>query len=48
MQYVLRWHHLYSQASEQSSGTDVINRQVIVDSTSNATVFFQENNPTMC
>ena len=47
MQYVLRWHHLYSQASEQSSDTDVINQQVIVESTSNAG-FFQENNPTMC
>ena len=40
MQYVLRWHHLYSQASKQSSNTDVINQQVIVDSTSNATVYF--------
>ena len=33
-----RWHHLYSQASEQSSNTEVINQQVIVDSKSNVTV----------
>ena len=38
-QYVQRWHHLYSQTSEQRSDTSAINRQVIVDSTSNVTVF---------
>ena len=37
-QYAERWHHLYSQTSEQRSDTDVINWQVIVDSTSNVTV----------
>ena len=38
MQYAQRWHRLYSQASEQSSDTDVINQQVIIDFTSNVTV----------
>ena len=33
-----RWHCFYSGASEQSSDTDIINQQVIVDSTSNITV----------
>ena len=35
--YSQRWHCLYSQASEQSSDTSIINQQVIVDSTSNVT-----------
>ena len=34
-----RWCHCCSQASEQSSDTNVINRQIITDSTSNATIF---------
>ena len=38
MQYMQRWHHLYSQASEQSSNTSVINRQVMFNSTSNVTI----------
>ena len=37
-QYTQRWHHLYSQASEQSSNTDVINRQLIVSSDFNVTI----------
>ena len=37
-QYVQRWRRLYSQTSEQRSDTSAINRQVIVDSTSNVTV----------
>ena len=38
MQYAQRWCCLYSQASGQSSDTDAINWQVIVDSTSYVTV----------
>ena len=38
MQYAQRWRRLYSQASEQSSNTDAINRQIIIDFTSNVTV----------
>ena len=39
MQYMQRWYRLYSQASEQSSDTSVINWQLIItDSTSNVTV----------
>ena len=38
MQCMQRWRHPYSQASEQSSDTDIINRQVIIDSTSNFTI----------
>ena len=41
-QYVQRWHHLYSQAREQSSDTNIVNRQVIVDSTSNVTILSEK------
>ena len=34
-----RWHRLYSQDSAQSSDSNVINQQVIIDSSSNITVF---------
>ena len=37
-QYAQRWCHLYSQASEQSSDTNVINQRVIVESASDVTV----------
>ena len=36
--YAQRWHHLCSQASEQRSNTNIINQQVIIDSTSNVIV----------
>ena len=37
-QYTQRWHHLCSQAGEQSSNTNIINQQEIIDSTSNVTI----------
>ena len=46
-QYMQRWCHLYSQASEQSSDTNAIKWQVIVDSTCNVTIL-SENNLMMC
>ena len=38
MQYSQRWRRFYSQASEQSSNTNVTNQHVTFDSTSNLTV----------
>ena len=35
MYYAQRWHRLYSQASEQSSNTNIINQLLIVYSTCN-------------
>ena len=50
MQYASRWCRLYTQASEQSRNTDVINRQLIVDHTSIVTVLWgkQSDNVLMC
>ena len=38
VQYMQRWHYLYSQASEQSCNTNVINGQVMFASISNVTI----------
>ena len=44
-QYMQRWRHLYSQASEQSSDTNIVNQQVTINF---MLLFFQKNDVTMC
>ena len=50
MQYTQRWCYLYCQASEQSSNTNEINRQLTIDSTSNVSVLLgkQSDNASRC
>ena len=43
-QYAQRWCCVYSQASEQSSHTNIINQQVTINSTSNVTTKFRITN----